>query len=128
MNKIPDWLIVDHYALDERWEKHLRASVSRIFIIDDLVNRVYNCDVLLDQNLVEGMETRYDDKALSSCGKILGPEYPLLQLIYTELYDRIPHVKDQSGEVRFFAKVERNNLFHIVIEEIIFLKRFISKK
>ncbi|PWR69636.1 hypothetical protein ACKUB1_07525 [Methanospirillum stamsii] len=53
---------------------------------------------------------------------------PLLQLIYKELYDRILHVKDQSGEVRFFARVERNNLFHIVIEEMIFLKRFISKK
>ncbi|PWR69607.1 hypothetical protein [Methanospirillum stamsii] len=43
MNKNPDRLIVDHYTLDERWEKHLRPYVSRIFVIDDLADRVERC-------------------------------------------------------------------------------------
>jgi hypothetical protein len=49
LDKKPDWLIVDHYALDERWEKHLRPYVSRIFVIDDLADRVHDCDLFLDQ-------------------------------------------------------------------------------
>ena len=54
----PDWLIVDHYALDEHWEGELRSCVHRIFVIDDLADRVHDCDLLLGQNLITGMETR----------------------------------------------------------------------
>lgn len=55
-----DWLVVDHYALDARWESALRGMVRRILVIDDLADRVHDCDVLLDQNLYEDMDTRRD--------------------------------------------------------------------
>ena len=45
-----DWVIVDHYGLDHRWEAHVRARTGRIFVIDDLANRRHDCQVLLDQN------------------------------------------------------------------------------
>ena len=32
-----DWLVVDHYELDERWERALRPSCERLMVIDDLV-------------------------------------------------------------------------------------------
>ena len=35
----PDWLIVDHYALDESWEKRLRQYCKKIMVIDDLADR-----------------------------------------------------------------------------------------
>ena len=47
----PDWLVVDHYALDERWEGYLRPYVKKIMVIDDLADRPHACDLLLDQNL-----------------------------------------------------------------------------
>ena len=93
----PDWLVVDHYALDERWESALRASVGRIMVIDDLADRRHNCELLLDQNLVAQMHTRYADKVPTACGMLLGPEYALLQPIYAELHDRIP---PRGGPVR----------------------------
>ena len=49
---LPDWLVVDHYGLDARWETSLRPAVGRIFVIDDLADRPHDCDCLLDQNLV----------------------------------------------------------------------------
>ncbi|MCZ7635914.1 MAG: hypothetical protein M5U12_07675 [Verrucomicrobia bacterium] len=55
-----DWLVVDHYELDLRWEAAMRASAARIMVIDDLANRRHDCDVLLDQKYYEGMEARYD--------------------------------------------------------------------
>ena len=93
----PDWLVVDHYALDHRWEESLRPLVGRIFVIDDLADRNHDCDLLLDQNLVAGMQTRYINKVPTGCSLLLGPEYALLQPIYAELHDRLP---PREGPVR----------------------------
>ena len=66
-----EWLIVDHYALDSRWEVQMRPFVKKIMVIDDLADRRHDCDVLLDQNLFENMETRYDDLVPWHCRKLL---------------------------------------------------------
>ena len=55
-----DWLIVDHYALDIRWETALRPTANRILVLDDLADRPHDCDVLLDQNLRTIFTSRYD--------------------------------------------------------------------
>ena len=34
-----DWLVVDHYALDARWEASLRPHARHIMVIDDLADR-----------------------------------------------------------------------------------------
>jgi UDP-2,4-diacetamido-2,4,6-trideoxy-beta-L-altropyranose hydrolase len=49
-NNHPDWLIIDHYGIDQQWETQLRPHVQKILVIDDLANRYHDCDVLLDQN------------------------------------------------------------------------------
>lgn len=107
----PDWLVVDHYALDHRWEHALRPLVGRIFVIDDLADRTHDCDLLLDQNLVAGMQTRYAGKVPEDCRLLLGPEYALLQPIYAELHDRL---SPREGPVRriliSFGGADRDNL------------------
>lgn len=107
----PDWLVVDHYALDHRWEAILRPSVKRIMVIDDLADRVHDCNLLLDQNLVADMHTRYADKVSAACGMLLGPEFALMQPIYAELHDR---VRPRKGPIRrifiFFGGVDNHNL------------------
>ena len=107
----PDWLVVDHYALDHRWESALRPLVGSIFVIDDIADRVHDCDLLLDQNLFADMQTRYAGKVPEDCRLLLGPEYALLQPIYAELHDRIP---PREGPVRriliSFGGADRDNL------------------
>lgn len=73
-----DWIVVDHYALDARWEKQLRASCKKILVIDDLADRTHDCDVLIDQNL--GREAQ-DYQGLIPNSSILrtGPEYSILR-------------------------------------------------
>ncbi len=44
-----DWLIVDQYLLDCRWHSAARNFAEQILVIDDLANRQYDCDLLLDQ-------------------------------------------------------------------------------
>ena len=46
-----DWLVVDHYALDARWEATIRSACRHLMVIDDLADRNHCCDLLLDQNL-----------------------------------------------------------------------------
>lgn len=73
-----DWLVVDHYALDQGWEQVLRANAKRIFIIDDLADRYHDCDLLLDQNLGR---TKQDYAALVApgCATLIGPQFALLR-------------------------------------------------
>ncbi len=74
-----DWLVVDHYALEKRWEAHLKTVVDQIMVIDDLADREHYCDVLLDQNLYEQAETRYAGLLPDSCRQFYGPAYALLR-------------------------------------------------
>ena len=75
----PDWLIVDHYALDARWEQALRPAVARLMVLDDLADRPHDCDLLLDQNLAPQMEGRYDGLLAPAAVRLLGPQYALLR-------------------------------------------------
>lgn len=85
----PDWLVVDHYALDAQWESVLRKTAKKIMVIDDIADRQHDCDVLLDQNLYFDMHTRYSEKVPSHCKLLLGPRYALLRNEFQELREQI---------------------------------------
>lgn len=73
-----DWLIVDHYALDARWQQGMADRVGRIMVIDDLVDRPHVADLLLDQNL--GRDARdYDSLVPATCRRLIGPKFALLR-------------------------------------------------
>jgi UDP-2,4-diacetamido-2,4,6-trideoxy-beta-L-altropyranose hydrolase len=74
----PDWVVVDHYALDAQWENILRPTCGKILVIDDLANRAHNCDVLLDQNIAS-KQVDYLELVPSDCEIMAGPEYSLLR-------------------------------------------------
>lgn len=74
-----DWLIVDHYGLDVRWERRMRTHTGKIMVIDDLADRCHDCDILLDQNLYDGLDRRYEGKVPGHCETLLGPRYALLR-------------------------------------------------
>lgn len=74
-----DWLIVDGYAFDCRWEEGSRARADRIMVIDDMANRSHDCDLLLDQNYLKDYESRYEKWTPPRCRKLLGPQYAILR-------------------------------------------------
>ena len=71
-------IIVDHYALDHRWETSLRDKCCRMMCIDDLADRMHDCDLLLDQNLGR-TEDDYLDIISNETRLFLGPKYALLR-------------------------------------------------
>ncbi len=80
----PDWLVVDHYALDVQWETSLQALASHLLVIDDLADRKHICDLLLDQNLGH---TEQDYVALlhNGCRLMVGPQYAILRPEFARL-------------------------------------------
>jgi UDP-2,4-diacetamido-2,4,6-trideoxy-beta-L-altropyranose hydrolase len=73
-----DWIVVDHYAIDRRWHEHLRGKVRGIMVIDDLADRLLDCDLLLDQNFSAANLDRYRDKMPATATALLGPAFALL--------------------------------------------------
>lgn len=105
-----DWLVVDHYALDSRWESVLRAIAKQIMVIDDLADRNHDCDVLLDQNIYADMQERYAGKVPGHCRLLLGPRYALLREEFRELRKQS---RPRTGQVKrvlvFFGGVDADN-------------------
>lgn len=117
--RIWDWLIVDHYALDARWESVLRQTVKNILVIDDIADRLHDCDLLLDQNFYADMNNRYTGKVPTHCQLLLGPRHALLRKEFHQLREQ---VKPRTGLVQhvlvFFGGMDADNYTGRTIEAL----------
>lgn len=113
------WLIVDHYALDARWELVLRQTAKNILAIDDIADRQHDCNVLLDQNFYADMNSRYGGKVLTNCQLLLGPRYALLRDEFRQLRKQI---KPRNSSVKrilvFFGGVDADNYTGCAIDAL----------
>ncbi|MBT9547234.1 MAG: UDP-2,4-diacetamido-2,4,6-trideoxy-beta-L-altropyranose hydrolase [Candidatus Sericytochromatia bacterium] len=119
----PDWLIADHYALDHTWQSKIRSVVGKIMMIDDLANRQHDCDLLLDQNLFENGDSRYQGKVPADCELCLGPAYALLRPEYAQLLRmRAPRNGDIQRILVFFGGSDAQDMtglcFEVLSEDI----------
>ncbi len=97
-----DWLIVDHYAIDHRWERQVRTHARRILAIDDIADRCHDVDILLDHNPQDESARRYEGLLPEGARRLIGPRYALLRPDFAAAWaKRPPH----DGAVR------RINLF-----------------
>ncbi|MGN8645695.1 UDP-2,4-diacetamido-2,4,6-trideoxy-beta-L-altropyranose hydrolase [Gracilibacillus sp. HCP3S3_G5_1] len=89
-----DYFVVDHYGLDERWERTIKPLVDSMMVIDDLANRNHYCDSLLDQNLLPNLEGRYQQLVSSDTVLLLGPKYLLLrdEFVITKVKEKKPNI------------------------------------
>lgn len=95
--KKADWLIIDHYAINKSWHTRMRPLTKRLMVIDDLVDRELDCDILLNQNLYDDMEERYKGKLPINCKRLFGPKYALLR---SEFSDGRKKLKQKDGKIR----------------------------
>ena len=91
----PDLIIVDHYGLDEIWHRKMKAVCAKLMVIDDLANRTYYCDALLDQTFGRCV-VDYKNLVPSPVQLFLGSQYALL--------------RPQFAEQRKLAEIKRRKL------------------
>jgi UDP-2,4-diacetamido-2,4,6-trideoxy-beta-L-altropyranose hydrolase len=72
-------VIVDHYALDRRWEVAFTPFAQRFAVIDDLANRPHHCDALIDVAQGRDRAMLYDPLVPADAILLLGPRYAILR-------------------------------------------------
>ena len=113
-------MIVDHYAIDERWEKLVKLSCRSVMVIDDLANRAHQCDLLLDQNLGRYC-TDYANLVPLSCMTLVGPMFALLQPSFSKLRESSLERRRKAGISSILIAmggVDANNSTCAVLESI----------
>ncbi len=115
-----DWAVVDHYALDHRWERVIRDRCRSVLVIDDLADRQHDCDVLLDPNYYVDSLERYVGKVPPHCALLLGPEYALLR---PEFRERREKTTAREGAVKrvlvFFGGADADNYTSVAIRALV---------
>ena len=80
-----DWLIIDHYAINDIWEKEIRKYVKNICVIDDYTNRKHDCDILINQQITNDEVMKYKNIINDDCKVFCGNDYLLLNPLYYNL-------------------------------------------
>jgi UDP-2,4-diacetamido-2,4,6-trideoxy-beta-L-altropyranose hydrolase len=82
--EVADWLVIDHYAIDVRWEVATSSACRRLLVIDDLADRAHQCDRLLDQNIGRH-DGHYKALVNRECKLMAGTNYALLRPEFAQL-------------------------------------------
>ncbi len=102
-----DAVIVDHYAIDQTWQKIVAQQYNNLIVIDDLADRVHHCSILIDQNLWPDMHRRYTDLLAENTVQLLGPEYAMLRSEFRQYY--VDNIEKKDNVVVFFGGTDPTN-------------------
>ena len=80
----PDYLIIDHYGLDSKFEIKASPYSKQILVIDDMADRFHTCDFLLDQGPLRTKDD-YKPWVNSECQLLLGSDYVLIKPDFRQL-------------------------------------------
>ena len=116
-----DLLVVDSYAIDKKWHKKLKSYTKKIMVIDDLADRILDCDILLNQNL-GSKKIHYKAITPEHCQLLVGIEYALLrpefQNLRSQALEKRIHTKTIKNILISMGGSDINNLTYKVLKEI----------
>lgn len=117
----PEIVVVDHYGLDEEWERAISSLFSpmKLLAIDDLANRPHCADYLVDSSVVNGWsDHRYDSLVNADCQVLLGPRYAFLSADYAAV-KRVVRPRDSVNRVFvFFGGVDQLNYCALALRSL----------
>ena len=101
-NKKKNFLIVDHYFLNNVYETYLKKYFENIIIIDDLANRKHNCNFLIDQNSSKDIQKKYKKYVNNKTKKLFGPIYSLVNKSFRKYRDKKIKKKNNLKNIFLF--------------------------
>jgi UDP-2,4-diacetamido-2,4,6-trideoxy-beta-L-altropyranose hydrolase len=105
-----DWLIIDHYGIDARWEGVCATAARSMLVIDDLADRKHYCDVLVDQNNLAERNNPYRALVPRATRCLLGPRYALLRSEFRALRECVRSRGEIKRVLIFFGGTDPYNL------------------
>lgn len=72
-----NWIVVDHYKLDSKWESLVVNVTDRLACFEDIPNRNHNVDVLIDA-VNTPSKSQYSTRLLKARKLCLGSKYALI--------------------------------------------------
>ena len=139
-----DLMIVDHYSIDSLWHKIIRKYVNNLLVIDDLFNKNFNCDFLINHNF--NIKNQYKNLINKETKLLLGCEYLLVNNKFNKkkIYNKINKYKififfgssdSQNLTLRILnilIKIDKSKFLPLVIvgkfnEKIIEIKQILKK-
>ncbi|QIR13955.1 UDP-2,4-diacetamido-2,4,6-trideoxy-beta-L-altropyranose hydrolase [Shewanella aestuarii] len=124
INQPIDLLIIDHYQLSKTYSSALRSRCRHIIVIDDLANRVHDCDILIDCNLLPKFTQRYQHLVKPSCLQLLGPEFALLRPEFYQAHRQ----QTRSNILVFLGGGDSQNVTYTVLEALFSLQVTLPKQ
>lgn len=118
----PDWLVVDHYGLNEDWERSIKNQGIRLFVIDDQL-RKHTCNALLDQNY-HLVPTPYQSLVPPDTKCFTGPEFALLNARFNEITPRVRNFHKISKILVFFGGTDPEGVTVRFLRSVIGLESF----
>ena len=116
-----DFLVVDHYGIDYRWHRKLRTAAIKILVIDDLADRKYDCDLLLDQTYGRNKQA-YLSLVPDECCLLLGSNYALLRPEFARERFHSLQKHRQAEDVRrilvFMGGMDPDNITAMVLDSL----------
>ena len=82
------WLIVDHYGIDEKWERVVSKQCQQLIVIDDLLNRHHYCDILVDSSYGRKCD-EYSALVPADCRVYTGTSFCMLRPEFSHFRQKI---------------------------------------
>ena len=118
----PSWVIVDHYDLGLTWHQCIRGLGPQLAVLDDLADRLMDCEVLINQNATPQLHQRYSSLlGRANALMLLGTDYTLLREEFAETAQKIADVDSPvmpTGLIVFLGGADNENLTVRVLEQI----------
>ncbi|MED4585430.1 UDP-2,4-diacetamido-2,4,6-trideoxy-beta-L-altropyranose hydrolase [Brevibacillus choshinensis] len=92
-----DWIVVDHYQLDASWAQEVRPFVKRILVIDELANRPLECDILVNQDVLDNLQKSYVHLLEKNTKLLLGTKYATLR---PQFANARKSIRRRTGDVK----------------------------
>lgn len=112
-----DWVVVDHYGLDARWQKIVSQDPVGILVIDDLANRQHDCAVLTDAGRPASAWEEYTGFVPTECSFLLGPRYALLRRNFRNSPALKPE-RERPNLLIFFGSADGQGLTELALDAL----------
>jgi UDP-2,4-diacetamido-2,4,6-trideoxy-beta-L-altropyranose hydrolase len=92
--------VIDSYGLSAPDERSFRSIAEKIVVIDDLADRLHDCDILVDQTFGRAADA-YDGLVPQECVILTGTAYTLLRPKFAaQREDTLRRRRDENGRMR----------------------------